>query len=152
MTAVVSTPNSTMTAVVSTPNPTTTAAVSTTNPTGKTLEVSTTNATGMSSATTAANATTVATHLGTRSTQVTPVSPPNTTVPIQPTTALTPLGHRLDTGLVILIVILVLILIVGVLITAVKYSQQGKPEFKRLQEMPMDSVNEDVPFAKYPPK
>ncbi|XP_043577420.1 mucin-5AC-like [Chiloscyllium plagiosum] len=60
--------------------------------------------------------------------------------------------HTLDPGLIALIVILVAILLIGLLVTAVKYSQQGKPEFKRLQELPMNSLSEDAPFAQYPPK
>ncbi|XP_067824843.1 uncharacterized protein [Heptranchias perlo] len=63
-----------------------------------------------------------------------------------------PKRRTLDAGLVALIVILVIILIIGILVTAVKYSQQGKPEFKRLQELPMNSLSEDAPFAQYPPK
>ncbi|XP_078054724.1 uncharacterized protein LOC144479634 [Mustelus asterias] len=76
----------------------------------------------------------------------------NKTITQLTSVAVVPKHQTLGAGLITLIVILVLILIFGVLITAVKYSNQGKPEFKRLQELPMNSLSEEAPFAQYPPK
>ncbi|XP_059848387.1 uncharacterized protein LOC132406585 [Hypanus sabinus] len=148
-TTILPTANSTAaTIILPTANSTAATTVSSTsNSTETTVERSTSNVTQ------AANSTSVSSAPGNTTTVLTTVFlMENSATAIMNGTVLTPKRLQLDPGLIIIIVILVLILLIAVIITAVKYSQNGKPGFKRLQEMPMNSLNEEVPFAQYPPK
>ncbi|XP_063772260.1 uncharacterized LOC729966 homolog isoform X2 [Pseudophryne corroboree] len=55
-------------------------------------------------------------------------------------------------GLVAVICIFVCLLCIALTVTAVKFCQRNDPEFKKLDEVPMNGMNEEAPFARYPPK
>ncbi|XP_041434295.1 putative GPI-anchored protein pfl2 [Xenopus laevis] len=55
-------------------------------------------------------------------------------------------------GLVAVICIFVAILCISLVVFIVKSCQNNGPQFKRLDEVPMDGINEESPFAHYPPK
>ncbi|XP_005993215.1 protein CIST1-like isoform X2 [Latimeria chalumnae] len=57
-----------------------------------------------------------------------------------------------NTGLITVVCVFVAILVIGLVIVITKGCQSGKPEFKRLDEVPMSNVNEKSPFAQQPPK
>ncbi|XP_005993214.1 protein CIST1-like isoform X1 [Latimeria chalumnae] len=74
----------------------------------------------------------------------------NSTVNIQVDTS-TSRSFR-NTGLITVVCVFVAILVIGLVIVITKGCQSGKPEFKRLDEVPMSNVNEKSPFAQQPPK
>ncbi|OCU00595.1 A-agglutinin anchorage subunit [Xenopus laevis] len=55
-------------------------------------------------------------------------------------------------GLVAVISIFVAILCISLVVVIVKSCQNRGPQFKRLDEVPMNGINEESPFAHYPPK
>ncbi|CAH2292900.1 Hypothetical predicted protein, partial [Pelobates cultripes] len=55
-------------------------------------------------------------------------------------------------GLVAVICIFVSILCITMVVFAVKLCQKKEPEFEKLNEVPMNGMNEEAPFARYPPK
>ncbi|XP_075046033.1 putative LOC729966 homolog isoform X3 [Mixophyes fleayi] len=55
-------------------------------------------------------------------------------------------------GLVAVICIFVSLLCIALVVTAVKFCQKNEPEFKKLDEVPMNGMSEEAPFARYPPK
>ncbi|XP_053323946.1 uncharacterized LOC729966 homolog [Spea bombifrons] len=55
-------------------------------------------------------------------------------------------------GLVAVICIFVSILCIAVVVVAVKTCQKKEPEFEKLDDVPMNGINEEAPFARYPPK
>ncbi|XP_069505365.1 uncharacterized homolog [Ambystoma mexicanum] len=62
-----------------------------------------------------------------------------------------PLSQK-NPGLVAVLCIFAAILAIVVVVVAVKFCQRGGPQFQKLDEVPMNSVNEEAPFARYPPK
>uniref|UniRef100_A0A4W3H285 Uncharacterized protein n=1 Tax=Callorhinchus milii TaxID=7868 RepID=A0A4W3H285_CALMI len=59
------------------------------------------------------------------------------------------ISHGMDPGLVAVIVILVSLLVIAIVFTMIKYSNQGKQEFKRLHDLPMGNLYEDSPLVLY---
>ncbi|XP_075467163.1 putative LOC729966 homolog isoform X3 [Ascaphus truei] len=55
-------------------------------------------------------------------------------------------------GLVAVLCIFVSIICIALVVTAVKFCQKREPEFQKLDEVPMNGINEEAPFARYPPK
>ncbi|KAM4708106.1 putative LOC729966 homolog isoform 2-T2 [Discoglossus pictus] len=55
-------------------------------------------------------------------------------------------------GLVAVICIFVSILCITFVVVAIKFCQKSEPEFQKLDEVPMNGINEEAPFARYPPK
>ncbi|XP_063311665.1 uncharacterized LOC729966 homolog [Pelobates fuscus] len=55
-------------------------------------------------------------------------------------------------GLVAVICIFVSIVCITMVVFAVKLCQKKEPEFEKLNEVPMNGMNEEAPFARYPPK
>ncbi|KAG8454678.1 hypothetical protein GDO86_001050 [Hymenochirus boettgeri] len=55
-------------------------------------------------------------------------------------------------GLVAVICIFISILCISLVVITIKFCQNGEPEFQKLDEVPMGGLNEEAPFARYPPK
>ncbi|KAM4808372.1 putative LOC729966 homolog [Rhinophrynus dorsalis] len=55
-------------------------------------------------------------------------------------------------GLVAVICIFASILCITFVVMGVKFCQKQEPEFQKLDEVPMNGMNEEAPFARYPPK
>ncbi|XP_043107575.1 uncharacterized protein LOC122353752 [Puntigrus tetrazona] len=73
------------------------------------------------------------------------------------TAYITDLGHRgqdtaTNPGLVAVLCIFCIVVAVVAVVVIVKAARSRKPQFERLDDVPMGKVNEDAPFARYPPK
>lgn len=55
-------------------------------------------------------------------------------------------------GLVAVLCIFCIVVAIVVVVVIVKTVRSRKPQFERLDDVPMGKVNEDAPFARYPPK
>ncbi|KAM5191548.1 putative LOC729966 homolog [Mantella aurantiaca] len=55
-------------------------------------------------------------------------------------------------GLVAVLCIFFAVLCIVVVVTAVKFCRKSGPGFEKLDEVPMNGINEEAPFARYPPK
>ncbi|XP_069834046.1 uncharacterized homolog isoform X2 [Dendropsophus ebraccatus] len=55
-------------------------------------------------------------------------------------------------GLVAVLCIFISVLCIALVVTAVRFCQKPNPQFEKLDEVPMNGMNEEAPFARYPPK
>ncbi|XP_073456781.1 uncharacterized homolog isoform X1 [Aquarana catesbeiana] len=55
-------------------------------------------------------------------------------------------------GLIAVLCIFFSILAIVIVVSAVKFFRKPGPGFEKLDEVPMNGINEEAPFARYPPK
>ncbi|XP_072213695.1 uncharacterized homolog isoform X2 [Excalfactoria chinensis] len=55
-------------------------------------------------------------------------------------------------GLVVVVSLFVVVLVGAVAMLLVRLCRCGKPQFQRLDEVPMGKVSEESPFARHPPR
>ncbi|XP_059384734.1 protein CIST1-like [Carassius carassius] len=92
--------------------------------------------------------------------KITAVNSSEMTFPAEPnsTANYTALGDRKEQylatnpGLVAVLCIFCIVVAVVVVVVIVKTVRSRRPQFERLDDVPMGKVNEEAPFARYPPK
>ncbi|XP_044514583.1 DNA-directed RNA polymerase II subunit rpb1-like [Gracilinanus agilis] len=61
-------------------------------------------------------------------------------------------GNQRNPGVVIVVCLFVSILVLGSVVVAVKCCRKDMRSFQKMDEVPMETVREEAPFARYPPQ